>query len=123
MDDCCIDKAGAVERLRKRQAETLRLVLLANAAMFGIGLISGLFAGSVALLADSLDMLGDALVYVFLANSKFAVICVHASKTNCRNPSIFPIFKRGNQIEAGPFKGERVSPTHCKDCPSCGLRK
>jgi Co/Zn/Cd efflux system component len=49
MDDCCIDKAGAVERLRKRQAETLRLVLLANAAMFGIELISGLFAGSVAL--------------------------------------------------------------------------
>jgi Cation efflux family len=65
MDDCCIDKAGAIERLRKRQAETLRLVLLANAAMFGIELISGLFAGSVALLADSLDMLGDALVYGF----------------------------------------------------------
>ena len=26
---------------------------------------------------------------LFLANSKLAVICVHASKTNCRNPSIF----------------------------------
>jgi hypothetical protein len=23
----------------------------------------------------------------------------------------FPIFKRGNQIETGPFKGERVNPT------------
>jgi hypothetical protein len=27
--------------------------------------------------------------HLILANSKFAVICVHASKTNCRNPSIF----------------------------------
>ena len=33
--------------------------------MFGVELISGLLAGSVALLADSLDMLGDALVYGF----------------------------------------------------------
>lgn len=65
MDDCCIDKARAVERLRERQAATLRLVLVANAMMFGVELVSGLLAGSVALLADSLDMLGDALVYGF----------------------------------------------------------
>jgi hypothetical protein len=26
---------------------------------------------------------------VFLANSEFAVISIHASRTNCRNPSIF----------------------------------
>ena len=65
MDDCCIDKAGAVERLRERQADTLRLVLLINAAMFVVELISGFYAGSMALLADSLDMLGDALVYGF----------------------------------------------------------
>ncbi len=65
MDDCCIDKTCAVERLRERQATTLRLVLLVNAAMFVVELVSGLLAGSVALLADSLDMLGDALVYGF----------------------------------------------------------
>lgn len=65
MDDCCIDKASAVERLRERQATTLRLVLVANAMMFVVELVSGLLAGSVALLADSLDMLGDALVYGF----------------------------------------------------------
>ena len=63
MDDCCIDKASAVERLRERQAATLRLVLFVNAAMFVVELISGLLAGSMALLADSLDMLGDSLVY------------------------------------------------------------
>jgi Co/Zn/Cd efflux system component len=65
MDDCCVDKACAVELLRERQATTLRLVLVANASMFAVELVSGLLAGSVALLADSLDMLGDALVYGF----------------------------------------------------------
>jgi Co/Zn/Cd efflux system component len=65
MDACCTDKASAVERLRERQAATLRLVLIANAAMFVVEFVSGLLAGSVALLADSLDMLGDALVYGF----------------------------------------------------------
>jgi Co/Zn/Cd efflux system component len=65
MDDCCVDKASAVERLCERQAVTLRLALAANAAMFVVELVFGLLAGSVALLADSLDMLGDALVYGF----------------------------------------------------------
>jgi Co/Zn/Cd efflux system component len=65
MDDCCIDKAGAIERLRERQAVTLRLVLLVNAGMFVAELVFGLLAGSMALLADSLDMLGDTLVYGF----------------------------------------------------------
>jgi Co/Zn/Cd efflux system component len=65
MDDCCAAKASAVEMLHERQATTLRLVLAANAAMFAVELIAGILAGSVALLADSLDMLGDALVYGF----------------------------------------------------------
>lgn len=65
MDDCCVDKSCAVDRLRERQATTLRVVLAANATMFLVELVSGLLAGSVALLADSLDMLGDALVYGF----------------------------------------------------------
>ena len=65
MDDCCVDKSSAIDRLRERQTATLRVVLLVNAAMFVVELVSGLLAGSVALLADSLDMLGDALVYGF----------------------------------------------------------
>ena len=65
MDTCCTDKACAIEQLRRRQTVTLRAVLLVNAAMFGVEFVSGLLAGSVALLADSLDMLGDALVYGF----------------------------------------------------------
>ena len=65
MDACCAGKACVLERFRERQATTLRLVLLVNAGMFVVELIFGLLAGSVALLADSLDMLGDALVYGF----------------------------------------------------------
>jgi cation diffusion facilitator family transporter len=64
-EDCCLDKTAALDRLRVRQSQTLRLVLAANATMFVVELVAGLLAGSVALLADSLDMLGDALVYGF----------------------------------------------------------
>lgn len=65
MDDCCSGKGCAIERLRERQSATLRIVLGVNAGMFLVELVAGLLAGSVALLADSLDMLGDALVYGF----------------------------------------------------------
>jgi cation diffusion facilitator family transporter len=65
VDDCCADKSSALVRLHGRQTATLRVVLLLNAGMFGVEFIAGLLAGSVALLADSLDMLGDALVYGF----------------------------------------------------------
>lgn len=64
-DDCCSDKEAALDRLRETQTTTLRIVLVANAAMFVVELVAGLSAGSIALLADSLDMLGDALVYAF----------------------------------------------------------
>jgi cation diffusion facilitator family transporter len=64
-DSCCADKSCAVEQLRARQSATLKLVLAANVAMFGVEIVAGLLAGSVSLLADSLDMLGDAFVYGF----------------------------------------------------------
>ena len=51
--------------LRGRQSRTLWTVLGINGGMFGLEMIIGLLAGSTALLADSLDMLGDALVYGF----------------------------------------------------------
>jgi Co/Zn/Cd efflux system component len=65
MADCCSDKACEVEALRARQGSILKMVLGINAAMFGVELTAGLLAGSVSLVADSLDMLGDALVYGF----------------------------------------------------------
>jgi Co/Zn/Cd efflux system component len=65
MSDCCNDKACELEALRNRQSSTLKIVLGINAVMFVVELTAGLIAGSVSLLADSLDMLGDALVYGF----------------------------------------------------------
>jgi cation diffusion facilitator family transporter len=65
MADCCSNAACEVERLRERQGSTLRWVLGINLGMFGVELTAGILAASTALLADSLDMLGDALVYGF----------------------------------------------------------
>jgi Co/Zn/Cd efflux system component len=64
-DTCCAENATALGHLRERQGRTLRIVLALNATMFVVELMAGLIAGSVALVADSLDMLGDALVYGF----------------------------------------------------------
>jgi Co/Zn/Cd efflux system component len=65
MADCCKDKACEIEALRDRQSSVLKIVLGINAVMFFVELTAGLLAGSVSLIADSLDMLGDALVYGF----------------------------------------------------------
>jgi len=65
MADCCNEKACEIEALRDRQSSTLKIVLGINAVMFFVELTAGLLAGSVSLIADSLDMLGDALVYAF----------------------------------------------------------
>jgi Co/Zn/Cd efflux system component len=65
MADCCNDKACEIDALRSRQSSTLKIVLGINAVMFVVELIAGLLGHSVSLVADSLDMLGDALVYGF----------------------------------------------------------
>lgn len=67
---CCQDKGCEVEALQKSQSRVLWTVLGINGGMFAVELFIGLLAGSVALLADSLDMLGDTLVYSF---SLFAI--------------------------------------------------
>lgn len=63
MADCCEDKACAIDQLQERQSGTLKVVLGINAVMFVVVLAAGLYAASTALLADSLDNLGDALTY------------------------------------------------------------
>lgn len=63
MDECCTGKSSTLAELREKQAAILRVALVLNAAMFAIEFAAGLLAGSMALLADSLDMLGDALAY------------------------------------------------------------
>lgn len=65
MDACCETKSEELAALRSRQGRVLVTVLVINAAMFLIEFQAGLLARSTALLGDSLDMLGDALVYGF----------------------------------------------------------
>ncbi|MFA9460281.1 cation transporter [Thiohalorhabdus methylotrophus] len=63
MSGCCGGDSCAPNATNHRQSRTLKAVLGINTAMFGVELTAGLLIGSVALLADSLDMLGDALTY------------------------------------------------------------
>jgi len=63
MSGCC-DGGCSVDALREeRQRATLKSVLGINAAMFIVIAGAALHSGSTALLADSLDNLGDALTY------------------------------------------------------------
>ncbi len=59
---CCEDDC-AIEALREKQSSTLKIVLGINVAMFVAGIGAGVYAGSSALLSDSLDNLGDAMTY------------------------------------------------------------
>jgi Co/Zn/Cd efflux system component len=60
VDECC-----EVREVPRQQRRVLHAVLWVNAAMFLAEGIAGLVAHSTALLADSVDMLGDAIVYGF----------------------------------------------------------
>ena len=61
MSDCC--GGCELDARHERQRVTLRAVLAINAVMFLLVAGAALYAGSSALLSDSLDNLGDALTY------------------------------------------------------------
>ena len=61
MDECCDFRSD----IPQRQRRILRIVLWINAVMFVVEFVAGLASHSTALLADSVDMLGDAIVYGF----------------------------------------------------------
>jgi len=61
MKDCC----QITEDYTDRQRRVLSIVLLINVAMFVVEFGAGLIAHSTSLLADSFDMIGDAIVYGF----------------------------------------------------------
>lgn len=62
MSGCCNDSC-AIDTLREKQRGTLRIVLGVNAMMFLVIALAAFYGNSTALLADSLDNLGDALTY------------------------------------------------------------
>lgn len=94
MSDCCSDKACAIEALQARQGRTLRVVLAINAVMFFVEIVSGVLARSSALLADSLDNLGDALTY---GASLYAV------RRGARAKARVALFKAALILAAGLF--------------------
>jgi cation diffusion facilitator family transporter len=65
MPNCCEDKGCEIAALRANHARVLWIVLAINTGMFLVEGTAGLLAHSTSLLADALDMLGDALVYGF----------------------------------------------------------
>ncbi|CAN5711711.1 cation diffusion facilitator family transporter [soil metagenome] len=62
---CCEAKSSELSLLRTRQASVLKWVLAINALMFFLEFAYGWVSHSSGLMADSLDMLGDAVVYGF----------------------------------------------------------
>lgn len=60
VDACC-----AVREVPREQRRVLHTVLWINVAMFLVESVAGVLGNSTALLADSIDMLGDAIVYGF----------------------------------------------------------
>ena len=64
-EHCCQHKAKELEKLQKRQAKVLWIILIINAVMFIFEFAGGIIAASLSLTGDSLDMLGDTLVYGF----------------------------------------------------------
>lgn len=63
MDDCCNKKETEIVEMKSSHAKILWAVLAINALMFVVEIIFGILSKSSALKADSLDMLGDSLVY------------------------------------------------------------
>lgn len=62
---CCENKSSELILLREKQANVLRIVLAINLLMFFVEFSMGIWSRSTALMGDSLDMLGDAIVYGF----------------------------------------------------------
>lgn len=62
MSGCCETECG-LDATSTKQRRTLRIVLGINAVMFCVIVAAALYGNSTALLADSLDNLGDAITY------------------------------------------------------------
>ncbi len=62
-DSCCQSKGCELTKLKKDQTQVLWAVLAINKMMFVVEFGASIQAASLSLAGDSLDMLGDALVY------------------------------------------------------------
>ena len=109
MDQCCETKATELAAIRLRQGHVLVAVLAVNATMFCVEFGAGILSGSTALLADSLDMLGDSFVY------GFSLLVLHRSlawraRAGLAKGVIMGVFGVGVLLEAGFQVGAGVPP-------------
>lgn len=65
VSSCCEEAGCEITKLRESQSKMLIIILAINSLMFVVEFSAGVVASSIALMADSLDMLGDAFVYAF----------------------------------------------------------
>ena len=65
MSDCCSELEKALTSSNGPKRKVLWIILILNLIMFFVEGIAGWFAQSNSLMADSLDMLGDAAIYAF----------------------------------------------------------
>ena len=100
MEHCCSKKSAELEIIKQKQSKILYIVMLLNLAMFFIEMYSGLKANSTSILSDSLDMLGDFLVYAFslYVIDKNTSWKISASLTKALIMSFFGIFVFGKII-------------------------
>lgn len=109
MDHCCEAKGTELAGLRLRQRRVLTLVLAVNVVMFCVEFVAGLMSGSTALLADSLDMLGDSFVY------GFSLFVLHRgpvwrARAALSKGVVMAVFAVGVLVEAGFRLHAGVSP-------------
>jgi cation diffusion facilitator family transporter len=108
-DQCCEAKATELVAVRARQGNVLVAVLVVNATMFCVEFGAGLWSGSTALLADSLDMLGDSFVYGFSLFVLHRSTAWHARAALAKGV-IMGAFGIGVLLEAGVHLGAGVPP-------------
>ena len=105
MTECC-----EVQPVHDRQQRVLRVVLAINAAMFLVELGAGIVAHSTALLADSADMLGDAIVYAFSLYAVGRGVTWQARAALLKG-GVMAAFGAGILVEVGAKLTRGVSPS------------
>ena len=94
MSDCCSELEKALTSSNGPKRKVLWIILILNLIMFFVEGIAGWFAQSNSLMADSLDMLGDAAIYAF---SLFVIQLDPIWRTRCGilKASIMSLFATG----------------------------
>jgi hypothetical protein len=98
----------------------LCVVLAINAAMFLVELVAGIIAQSTALLADSADMLGDAIVYGFSVYVIARGPVWHARAALLKG-GIMAAFGAGVLVEVGTKLARGVTSADLMSGPVCSL--